>query len=631
MTPHPIDASEGSEESFVSRVDNHLIRVCFLIVLTLPVCAQPSTLSDEIVVTASGVTDSVESTPSAVTVISREEIERRQARDVAEVLREVPGVTVARSGSPGKVSSLFIRGTNSQHTLVLWNGMKINNPFFSGYDWGRFSTSGVDRVEVVPGPYSALYGSDAVGGVVNVLTTSSGRSLNADLEAGQQDLLNGSLSGAFTRGELSVNGAAEYRTDDGFQPNDDFRQDMGMAGVRWAPSGGFSVGLQTRYSRYDLGIPQNVSADGSEFVPSPNRRQDGSELQLFVPISFRASGSDFSARLSRSARDDSYSDPADPFGQTWASTASETLRGNASASRETAVGTWTFGGEYETATVDDRSSYGVNLEDEERRSASLFLEDRLSISLRSGAAFEISAGARYDDFDSFGSELSPRVAAAYVRGVHKVRAAYGQAFRAPSIGELYYPFFGNEALDPEHGRSAEIGYDAFLRSATLSVTLFRGEYDDLIVYDTVASTFGNVSSARTQGVELSAGGQLNREWSLAGTYTYLHTRQDETGEALLRRPRHSGTLSLGFSRGAAGALLTAVYNGSRNDVTDLAPFGTVINDDYTIADLTVHYTFGRLRPYLKIENLTDAEYQEIYGYPSPQRRALVGVRYAFAR
>jgi vitamin B12 transporter len=128
--------------------------------------------SDEIIVTASALPEEVEATPAAATVVTCEEIEARAARDVADVLREVPGLVVSRTGSQGRATSLFTRGSNSNHTLVLWNGIEITNPYFADYDWGRFSTIGVEQVEVVRGPYSALYGSDAVAGVVNVLTTS---------------------------------------------------------------------------------------------------------------------------------------------------------------------------------------------------------------------------------------------------------------------------------------------------------------------------------------------------------------------------------------------------------------------------------------------------------------------------
>jgi vitamin B12 transporter len=591
----------------------------------------PQKVHQEIVVTASGVEDTIERTPAAATVISRREIEERGARDVAEVLREVPGVVVARTGSPGKVSSLFIRGGNSQHALVLWNGMEINNPFFSGYDWGRFSTVGIERVEVVPGPYSALYGSDAVSGVVNILTSEARQYFSADAAAGENGLLNGSFSGARHVGSLSVRGAAEYRSDDGFQPNDDFRQDSAIGGLHWRHSDAFSVGLQGRFTRYDLGIPRNVNAEGTAFVSSPRRRQEGSELQLLVPATLTHRGTTVDLRVSRSERDDDYSDPDDPFFLTWAATDALTERAVATVSRRSRLGHWTVGGETEASEVDDRSAYGANIEARQRESRSFFAENRVSVPLRSGKSLELSAGARYDRYDTFGSELSPRVAAAWLAGRHKLRAAYGQAFRAPSIGELYYPFFGNRDLGPEHGRSVEIGYDAFLRTATFSLSAFRAEYTGLIVYDNLTNTFGNVASAETGGFEFGVSGRIGGGWTGAGSYTWLDSEDKATGEPLLRRPRHSGSISVGYQRGAFGALLVGVHNGDRADVTDLFPYGRVTNGAYTTADLTFRYTMGPFTPYLKVENITDERYEEIFGYASARRRALLGLRYGFGR
>ena len=147
----------------------HYRRLFFTLVfvISFPLHAQ---WMGEVVVTASALPESVESTPAATTVITKEEIEQREARDVADVLREVPGLAVSRTGSPGRATSLFTRGSNSTHTLVLWNGIEITNPYFAGYDWGRFSTAGVEQIEVVRGPYSALYGSDAVAGVISIIT-----------------------------------------------------------------------------------------------------------------------------------------------------------------------------------------------------------------------------------------------------------------------------------------------------------------------------------------------------------------------------------------------------------------------------------------------------------------------------
>ena len=161
-------------------------------------------LNQTIVVTASEMPETIESTPAAVTVITKKQIDERAARDVADVLREVPGLQLSRSGSDGKATSLFSRGAASTQTLVLWNGIEMNNPYFSGFDWGRFSTAGVEQVEVVRGPFSALYGSEAMGGVINVLTTPHASGVRAEVQGGERGLKNGVINGAYAGGPFEV-------------------------------------------------------------------------------------------------------------------------------------------------------------------------------------------------------------------------------------------------------------------------------------------------------------------------------------------------------------------------------------------------------------------------------------------
>lgn len=583
---------------------------------------------DEIVVTASGTPESVETTPAAATIITRAEIDRREARDVVDMLREVPGLSVSRTGSPGKVASVFTRGGNSTHTLVMWNGIKLNSPYFSGYNWGQLSTAGVEKIEVVPGPYSALYGADAVTGVVNILTMAPHNAFEAGAEAGEKGLRNGLLSGAYSSGPWSLNAAAEHRDDDGFAANDDYRQGSLLGGATYAPRPNFSIGFMARRATYDLGVPRNVNAAGTAFVATPHRRQDGSELQLAVPLRFDLGPVRYDVSLSSNRRKDDITDPDEPFGLTFSRTDARTRRAFATARSATRLGTFTLGGEYERATVTDLNAYGSNLDARRRTSKALFLEDRLSLPLRDGSALEMTVGLRRDQFDLFGSETAPRIAAAWVRSGMKLRAAYGRAFRAPYLGELYFPFFGNADLKPEHSRSAEVGFDRYFGGgSSASVTLFHNDFRNEIVYDNAVSKFANVGRARSQGVELGAGHRF-AALSIAGSYTYLKADEQPSDHPLLRRPRHSGSLAVGYDAGKVQSQLVVAYKGRRDDVTDLFPYGRVTNASYTTADLTVHVPLGPFVPYVKLENLTDERYEDVFGYPSARRRASVGVRYS---
>lgn len=591
--------------------------------------AQTPRVSDQIVVTASAIPETVESTPASVTVITREQIDQQAARDVADVLREVPGLTVSRSGSAGKVTSLFTRGGNSTQTLVLWNGIEINNPYFSGYDWGRFSTAGVSRVEVVRGPFSSLYGSEAMTGVVNILTTPSKSGVQAEVDGGGRGLRNGRVAAAYAGPALQINGAVERREDNGFNPNDDFRQTSASLLARWTPSTALSAGLAVRHTSYDLGIPFNVNAAGDALVASPLRRQNGNERQIAIPLQSTLGRTSVELTLSESRRHDLFRDPEDPFGFTDANTASTSRRARLASTTPTVAGTIVAGGEAERAVVDDSSSFGVNLQRNRRSARSFFVEDRWGTPIGHASRIELSAGARYDDFATFGGQTSPRLAIAWIGSFGKIRAAYGQGFRAPSVGELYYPFAGNRKLHPEQSRNVEAGYDVPVGSnGLLSLTLFRSRFRDLIVFDNESFSFQNIGRALSDGVELGAEEHIGARFDLGLSYTFLRRDNDETtGERLPRRPKHSGSISFGWHAGRTDTNVVLVRSGARLDILPVAPYAIVSNRAYTTLDANVQFRAGRFTPFVKVENLTNARYDEVLGYRSPARRLIAGLRF----
>ena len=572
--------------------------------------------SAEIVVTASSIPETVEETPAAVSVITGEDIAARAARDVADVLREVPGLSASRTGTPGKAMSVFLRGGSSKQALVLWNGVEMNNPYFSGYDFGQLSTAGVQRVEVVRGPFSALYGSEAVSGVVNVLTVPAAASLRASLEGGERELLNANVFGALTRDRLAAHAIVEARADNGFEANDDFESRSVLGGARFDVTNAFSIAALARYATYDLGIPRTPNAESTAFVPSPFRRQEGSESQIAVPIRFDRGWDAYELRLSDSRRDEYFSDVAGPFGPEVNDTSSSLQAARATAR----FGTIAVGGEYELATVDHISNFSL-IDARDRTNRSAFVENRFAI----GGGIEIVAGLRHDDFETFGSEISPRVAAAWITRAGKLRAAYGEGFRGPAIGELYSPFFGNDALDAEHSRTIEVGYDRFAANGTASITVFRSRYDQLIVFGD-DFRFQNIAAADAQGVEVSASRRAGN-FRGAMSYTWLETQDRATGESLVRRPEHSGSISLGYAAGSFSTHVVMLHTGDRIDVTDLAPFGTVTNDAYMTADFVASYAVGAFVPFMKIENATNERYEEVFGYRSASRRISIGLRY----
>jgi vitamin B12 transporter len=605
-----------------------VLAVSILCWVSIPLSAQVTAINDEIVVTASALPEKLESTPASITIITKKEIEERAARDLGDVLREVPGITIARSGSPGKQTSLFTRGAAAVQTLVLWNGVKINNPYFAGYDWGRFSTAGVERVEVVRGPYSALYGSDATAGVINILTTPSSSGLFAEVQSGGHGLRNALVNGTWVGTGVQLGGTYEHRQDDGFFANDDFRENTATATARWSATKALSLGLDVRHSTFDLGIPFNNDFTGTLLVPSPDRRQDGHETVVSLPITLTLGRFANELSLSDARRREHFVDPQDPFGLTETDTNSKTRRARLATHFASPIGTLIAGAEYERATVDDVSNFGPNFTDQARTARSFFVSDRWTRATGAASRLELSVGVRYDHFNAFGSQTSPRLAAGWIFGRNKLRAAYGHGFRAPSLGELYYPFFGNPDLTAERSRSYEVGYDrATANDGLFSITWFDSRYKQLITFDPRTFISQNIGRVKTDGVEVGVETPITARFYTTASYTYLHRADNETtGQRLTRRPKHSGSLAVGYRAGAIDGNVVLIRSGERVDTQAVSPFARATNAGYTTVDATLQYRIGKVAPFLKVENLTDAQYEEVLGFPSPGRRAIVGLR-----
>ena len=582
---------------------------------------EPASTDVEITVTASAIEEPVDEVPVSVEVIGREEIERNHATDVADLLRSVPGVIVARSGTIGKQASLFMRGSNSTQTLVLWDGIEINDPYFSGYDWGRFPTEGIERIEVVRGPFSSLYGADAIGGVINVVPREPVDEIFGSLSAGEH------AYGHLRAGVNSISDriatllVVETRTDDGFSDNDDLEQIAITGTLDFEPTDTFTAGVKVRFDDHDLGIPFNLG------LASPRRRQTGQQWQLAIPVDGRVGPAEWNLTVSRTENELTFDDPEGAFGPESGITNSVTNRLQASVQLPGSFGTTIFGAEREEAKVDDESFGFTNLASETRDVTAAFLEHRFTTTF-DRIRFDLIGGIRHDDYDQFGSVTSPRLSASGTIGPHRFRAAWGEAFRAPSVGDLYYPFYGNPDLEDETMTGYEIGYDFDTGRGTFGLTWFDNDYENLIVFDNAAGRAGNIGLAHSNGLEISVRHRL-RDALMAGvSWTWLETEDEIAARELLRRPEQSGSLDLAWTPGSWSASLSTVYNGDRLDVEAGFPFGIVPSEDWMRTDLAVGRVIGSFTPWLRVENIFDEVYTEVLGFPAPARRVIIGVRYS---
>ena len=609
-----------------------LSRTSLVVLLSAsPLLAQtptPGPVSADVVVTAEALPETVGALPVAATVIERAEIERSKATSALELLRTVPGLDLVQSGGPGAAASAFLRGANSAETLFLIDGVKVNSPFFGSFDLSSLDTTNVERIEVVRGPFSALYGSDAIGGVVQIFTrraATEGFSGRGTLAAGDARTREGTLFASLAEGIVHATAGFRRATTDGTLPNEFFSATNASATLEVAPSPELRAGIVVRRDDGRTGIPFSGGA------PSPHRSTAEETTTVAVPITLALGASTTLEAAPTFVRETlTFQDPDDPFAFTHERTSAERIGGRATLSQTLGFQRLSLGAEYETARVTDVDAFAVELDERSTHTWAAFLEDRVSLM---GDRLVATLGIRHDEQSAFGGSTNPRVALAFrINPRVKLRAAAGGAFRSPTTGELYYPFSGNPALRPERANSYELGGDVTLAPRlTFETSLFYSTVRDLITYDFATGTDQNVGRARSRGVEVGLTGPLASRLVGRVSYTWLEAVDRDTGALLLRRPRHRASATVGWEgpRGAS-AQLTALFVGRRADV-DAITFARVTDPAYFRFDaaLTLPRFLERLSPWVRVTNVLARRYAEAAGFPAPGRRLLAGLEVGF--
>ncbi len=591
--------------------------------LPYPSYNPPVSFKEEITVTATGEATDTQDVPVPTTVISRVEMDDAQMDEVSDVLRRVPGMTIMRSGNEGKVTSAFTRGTNSTQTLVLFDGVRLNSPSFGGYDLSLLTTAGLERVEVARGPYSALWGADAIGGVINAIPMighpgfegtifgeggeSGWRRFEGDLNFGT-DHFNVYLSGLHREGE----GALE---------NDDFETQQGLLNVGWNWTNGSRLSVVAQNVESNTGIPF-VTPD----VPTPERRQNAEQQMIAVPFRWTLNKK-WTLQLvaSEVTRTFEFSDPEDPWGLTESTTNADTRDARLASNHLIGAHTFTWGGEWREDDVTEISNLGETLDGVTDEVVSAFLQDVW----QAGDKVRLILGVRYDDTETWGSEVSPRAHLGWkLSSFTELRVGYGRAFRQPSLGELYFPLSGNPDLEPETSNSWEIDVVMTPKDGRnrWQINYFNTDLDNLIEFDFANYTNENIGSATIQGVELVMNTALTQDFYQLVQATWLDT-EDDQGQQLLRRPEWSGayTLTGSFWDRVRGDL-TVIYTGARWDV-DPTTFERVEIGGFATVDLSIAWRmYKELEITARAMNLLDRDYQAVNGYTMPGRRFIGGLR-----
>ncbi|MEM7481443.1 MAG: TonB-dependent receptor [Acidobacteriota bacterium] len=568
--------------------------------------------ADEVVVTATLEEEKRPEISATVTVISGEEIRRRQAPEVLDLLRTVAGVSVVRSGSPGKVTSLFTRGTNSNQTLFLWNGVAINDPFLGALDLSGLSTEGIERVEVVRGPFSALYGGDAVGGVVQLLPARH-RGVALRLEGGEDSLRRGGVTAGLDTGAVHFDFIGQVRRGDGTVDNDFYDAEEITLRGDWAPRSDLSIGLSLRGLESEVGIPFDFFGN-----PSPTQSNLRESRQIHLPV--RWTGATWSAEghLAEYRNDLEARDPGNPFTASQTDAVSRTARTVVRRKFAGERGWVAGGGEWDEQTADRQDAFSV-LPEVEQSTWAAFAQAHY----RAGIA-TLDAGLRHDDADSFGSETSLRLGGVVALGEHaRVRANYGEGFRPPTLSDLYFPGFGNPDLEAERAESWEVGLESERGPWGFGLVAFNIDQENLIQFAPPTFQPFNVGRARSRGLEGEAS-FARRSFRGRLNLTYLEAEDLDTGLPLLRRPEESASLLLSWGIADWTLHATGRYAGERADI------GSVTLDAYTVADLAATWKVRTwIAPYVRVDNVFDEEYDEAAGFPAPDRTLAGGVTLNF--
>ncbi|MAL26015.1 MAG: TonB-dependent receptor [Croceicoccus sp.] len=580
--------------------------------------------AEPITVTATGLELSVEDTGQPVSIIELPEIQAVQGADLARVLRRLPGVTISRNGPSGSFTGVRVRGAASEQLLVLIDGVKVNDVAApgGGFDFANILAGSVERIELLRGPNSVIWGSDAMGGVMN-LTTRQVDGLSASAEYGAFDTGYATLSGGVVTDRLEAGLTGSYYDTDGFSAASTGDEDDGFRQWQLAGRGRFwlndSLSL-TANGRYADG---RLEQDG---YPAP--------FYAFADTDDLQDTEEYSGRIGAEYNGDSLN-----------------LRGGYAISDTTRLYTGESYGDfpYETkggleraelfGRLDFTESLGVDFgaarewyEFEDSGS------DR-STTLTSGhgqlswtqSAVTLAAGARYDDHQLFGGEWTFGANGALALGSGlRLRASYGEGFKTPTLYQLY-SFYGDVDLSPERSEGYDVGIEKGSRDGPFfaALSLFRRDSTNLIDFDLAENVYYNVGKARAQGVEIELGARPDENLRLGLVYSLLDT-EDRTsggsfeGNDLNRRPDNALTAMIDWAS-PVGLMLGTDVRLVGDSFDDRG--NAVRLDGYVTVDLRASLPIGeRLELFGRVENLFDAGYQTVAGYNSGGAAAYGGAR-----
>ncbi len=582
--------------------------------------AQNVIVGPEVVVTASRISQPVERALLPTTVITAADIARSQAYDLPSLLRLQPGLEFFQAGGAGHQSSLFLRGTESDHTLVLIDGVRINSVTAGTTALEHISLAQIERIEVVRGNVSSIYGSEAIGGVIQIFTKSahvpSGASVGLGLGSYQT-----------RRSDVQVRGG-QANTRYGFD-------------ISWLDSGGFSS-IKPEY----VGRAEDLDRDGYRnlsFSADINHRFNaGSELGLRAWQSRSKVEFDGSFQNSSDQTLSSYLlTAAHPINEQWltrlnASVGNDKLDSfldNAQVSRFESQNQQIAWLNEMAFSPERRLTFGLEHLAQTVKSSSLYSQTRRNVVsatlgyLATHGLHSWQGNVRHDAYSDFGGANSVLLAYTYqLSPAWRASASVSNAFRAPNFNELYGPFGGNPNLNPEKALSGELGLQFQHESTLLKAQYFRSRITNLINFPAPQFTATNIDRANIQGLEFSYTTRI-LETDFKSNLTWQRARDQQTGLRLLRRADIYGSVSLAKSIGSWRWGAEALLSGTRDDI-HVKNFNRVRLPGYAVINMTLDYQLNAAqRLGIRLENALDKDYELAHGYQTAGRSLFLNWRY----
>ena len=605
---------------------------------------------ETIIVTGTSLDDTVESTGSSVSILSEDDLEEGQYRNALTALKQVPGLDVAQSGPNGGNTSIFLRGGNSEHTLILLDGIELNNPASvnRSYNLANLTLENIERIEVIRGPQSTVYGSDAMGGVINLISkkAKSGVHATARSEAGSYNtftqvgnLSYGSksldVSTGVTRQDIGNISGADAR--DGNKEQDAYSNTSLSTRIRYAPLEHVEFANTTRYTRTHSNLDNAGGVGGDD----PNRFIRNEEFFTRGDVSINLRSDELTPQAYIAYTRHTLEDVNDPDANSlnvldsrysgdivtvgtklkWAPVDWGSALVGAETQAERADSTYYsdgFFGPYEDIL------YGT-----QARTNSVFAEAKLSYE----DTAHLDAGLRHDDHSIFGSRTTFKVAPAlHLSTTTKVKGSVGTGFKAPSLVQLYSSY-GNRNLDAERNLGWDIGVEQNLIEDVwnISVTYFRTDYENLVTFNPSTFVLENIASSRTQGIEVATEAIFSDTLSGRVAYTYTDTLNDATGESLLRRPRNKAATTLVYkpTKRISSQIQWRVYSSRFDTDFNAYPPERTTLGGYGTLDLACSYAYDRsIEIFARVDNLFDKEYQDVLGFGNMGAAAYGGVKIA---